>query len=523
MNAAIAGGIRPFAGLRARRDFGMVNATSDQGTGTMRMRSWVWVLLLAGVGTTSARGQALSSQLNELVRGANLGQTTYAFCVIDIDDRQMLANVGADRPMVPASNMKLVTTAAALSILGPDFVFTTELGLVEPAEPGRGARLIVVGDGDPAFGDPVLLQQHGYRVDDLLAQWVEAVKRTKQTHFAELLIDDRVFDHVFVHPSWEVGDQVNISGAQVAGINFFRNGLNVSVVPTSPGHTPVITLFPPAPFLPVTNRAVTGSRDDLRKDRRMGTNQISFSGQVRNRTRTPHFIAIHDPPVVFAEVLRHQLAEAGITVGAVRRLNDDEQTPDFQPIHRYTTTLELVLNRTNRDSQNMFAESLFKRAGRAFTGEPGSWDNGAAAIRQFLHDKLGTAASAIVIADGSGLSRDNRATAQLLAELLVEMAHDRRLAAMYRDSLARGDTSGTLANRFRDFDAQVYGKSGYLRGVSALSGYLTVPAAGPRPARHFAYSFLFNDYKAPTTNSDIKALQERMLQQVVDGVAKGSL
>lgn len=481
------------------------------------------MVLLTCVLTPAAHAQTLTAQLSELVRSADLGQTTYAFCVIDLDDRRMLANVGADQPMIPASNMKLVTTAAALATLGPDFVFTTELGVAEPVEPGKGPRLIVVGDGDPAFGDPVLLQQHGYKVDDLLEQWVEAIKRTKHTRFAELLIDDRVFDHVFAHPTWEIGDQVTMSGAQVAGINFHRNGLNITVTPTAQGQSPIVRLFPDAPFLPTVNRAVTGPRDDFRRDRKMGTNQITFSGQIKNRQSAPYFIAIHDPSMVFAGILRHQLELAGIKVDAIRRLDDDEVAPGYQPIHRYTTTLELVINRTNRDSQNMFAESLFKRVGRAVTGEPGSWDNGAAAIRLFLNERLGTSASAITLTDGSGLSRNNRVTAQLLAELLASMSRDRQLATLYRDSLARGGTSGTLNDRFRNFDADVYGKSGYIRGVSSLSGYLNVPAAVGRHERHFAYSIIFNNYRSPTSNSDLKALQERMLRAVVDGVKKGTI
>ncbi len=505
-----------------------------------------WLVLLWFVlsWSSSVQAQPLSAQLRQMASNADLGQTTWGFCVVDLDDGQIIAQDHDDDPMLPASNMKLFTTAVALRVLGADYEFTTVLGWIG-TKAGTSDKLVVVADGDPAFGDPVLLERHGLRVDDLLDQWVAAVKGTGQDHFSELIIDDRVFDYQFVHPTWETGDLVTMSGAEVAGLNFYRNCFDVIVTPTVTGQSPRISLFPQAPSVTIINRATTGSRDDIIRDRRPGTNEMIFSGQIRNHQSAPYSITFHDPPLVFADVFRNRLGKAGITVDKVRRCQPQEMLGNYQPLHRVTTTMQLVLERTNQDSQNMFAESLFKRVGSARTGEPGSWSNGAAAMRQELQQMLGTSAAALTITDGSGLSRDNRVTARLLVELLHVMDRDPQLGPMYFKSLAEGGENGTLERRFRKFPGQVFGKSGYLTGVCTLSGYLLVPTgdddadgdaggddadqqsadeAQSAPAeRRFAFSILFNNYRSPISASVLRRLQQRMLEAVAVAVQHGSI
>ncbi|MCC6683235.1 MAG: D-alanyl-D-alanine carboxypeptidase/D-alanyl-D-alanine-endopeptidase [Phycisphaeraceae bacterium] len=506
---------------------------------------WMVLLWLVLGFSSSAWAQALSMQLRQMVSNADLGQATWGFCVMDLDSGQVVAEDHAEDPLLPASNMKLFTTAVALRVLGPDYEFTTELGRTR-SESGPGDTLVVIADGDPAFGDPVLLERHALRVDDLLDQWVAAVKSTGQTRFSELIVDDRVFDQQFVHPGWETGDLVTMSGAEVAGLNFYRNCFDVIVTPTVAGQSPRISLFPQAPGVTIVNRATTGSRDDIIRDRRPGTNEMIFSGQIRNRQSAPYSITFHDPPLVFADVFRNRLHKVGITVDKVRRFQPQELAGDYQPLHRVTTTMQLVLERTNQDSQNMFAESLFKRVGCARTGESGSWSNGAAAMRQELHLMLGTAAAALTIADGSGLSRDNRVTAGLLVKLLYVMDRDPRLGPMYRQSLAEGGENGTLERRFQTFPGQVFGKSGYINGVCTLSGYMLVPPGDiqddadedtdadselspsdqPQPTpndRRFAFSILFNDYRSPVSASALRRLQQRMLEVVAQAAQHGSI
>jgi D-alanyl-D-alanine carboxypeptidase/D-alanyl-D-alanine-endopeptidase (penicillin-binding protein 4) len=517
------------------------------------MRFWGMALVaataVAVTGVATARAADVQAQARGIVQAADLRDTRYGLMAVDVETGKALIRINADEPMVPASNMKLLTTAAAVALLGEDFVFRTELSLITEADlnalppaaadtrkNNKGPILLVKADGDPGFGDPELLAMHGLEFDQLVQTWVQHVKQTGLTQIERLIIDDRVFDQEFVHPSWPANQLNNWYCAQVSGLIFFDNCLAVYPKPTSPGQAPLVRLYPSVPFISVQSRAVTGKGDTFWVSRKTGTNEMTLWGKVQNERTEPVFVTIHDPPMVFGRLLAHELGQAGITVQNVSRPRPEDQLPAGTVLHLVQTTLPMVLQRCNKDSQNLFAEALFKRMGRKVTGAPGSFINGAAAVRRFLRDQLGGARGAEVdIADGSGMSRDNRVTARLLVDLLASMHEKPSYREIFRPSLSVGGKDGTLRMRYRTSDGRstlngtVYGKSGYINEVSSLSGYLVVPVqtgAGPTaaapgstsaakadaPARVVAFSFLFNGFKAPLSNADFKKVQDNLLK-----------
>jgi D-alanyl-D-alanine carboxypeptidase/D-alanyl-D-alanine-endopeptidase (penicillin-binding protein 4) len=457
---------------------------------------------------------SVESELERLIASRNLRQTRVAVAVRDLSADRTLAHINADRRMIPASNMKLLTTAAALGILGTDHKFRTELRKIPASEPDQPPRLLLKGSGDPALGDPVLLERYGYSVDQLLGQWVQAVQKTQRQTFSTLLIDDRIFDRQFVHPTWPENQLIRHYCAQVAGLNFHENVLHVMPRPArEDGQTPRIQLYPEVPFMEVANRATTGGEGVFQMDRRLGSNKLIFSGSLTQKPRQPHKLTFHDPAMVLGRILTHQLEEAGITVESVTRPEDQAQLPEGNLLAVATTSLELVLQRANRQSENMFAEALMKRSGRAMTGRPGSWENGSAAVRSFLQRQLGTEAASVAIADGSGMSRDNRLTPKVIVRLLGAMHDKKQLAPVYRQSLARPGQEGTLDDRLKQVPGRVYAKSGYLNGVSALSGYIQV-ATDAGNEKTLAFSFLFNGFSPPLHNHDMKKLQDQMVELI---------
>jgi serine-type D-Ala-D-Ala carboxypeptidase/endopeptidase (penicillin-binding protein 4) len=508
------------------------------------------VVLVVMTWCGQAPAGSLDGAINQLLSGRDLRSTRYSVCVIDADSGEVLVEINADEPMIPASNMKLLTTAAALDVLGKGFVFRTELSLADAAQPGGKPDLMIRGDGDPALGDPVLLKEVGLTAEDLLDQWVDAVKKTGVTSFGRLIVDDRVFDSQRVHPSWPVGQLNRHYCAQVAGLNFHDNVLHVLPAPASrPGAAPIVTLYPDSPFLQTFNNATTGKANEFWIDRKPGTNELTFRGKVKTRFYKPVRVTLNDPPIYLAQLLGLRLRRAGIGVDMVTRIGANEHAPASRPIHRVETLLPAVLTRANRDSVNLFAEALNKRMGFALTGSPGNWENGAAAVRHALSQRLGTHAAGTTITDGSGLSRDNRVTARVFAELLRSLHQDPELSEVFKNSLsyngkARGQArvgEGTLKGRFTKLPAGrwVYGKSGYIRSVSSLSGYLVVTDpdglsasgdggetgnesggtdAGGGATRTLAFSFLFNGFTPPLSNRSLKSVQDQMLV-VVDELA----
>ncbi|MBH05433.1 MAG: D-alanyl-D-alanine carboxypeptidase/D-alanyl-D-alanine-endopeptidase [Phycisphaeraceae bacterium] len=495
------------------------------------------ILRLAGIAlavllATWAEAGSIQSKVYEHIRGKDLGETKYAIMIVDLTDGTELAAINVHEPMTPASNMKLITTAAALDVLQSQFKFKTDLRLVQPADwnevSGRlpdesslpaGPVLVIVGDGDPAFGDPKLLGRYDLTVDDLLDEWVETIQGAGVAKVDRLVIDDRIFDTSFTKESWPQDQLSAYYCAQVAGLNFHRNVIEVWPKPTQTGRTPKIELKPPAPFMVITNRAITDKPETLSVDRRANTNQLVFRGKITHRKRSPYPVTVHDPPLFFAHLLQHRLAQSGIEVNQVDRVKEGEWLPQGQTIYRNETTLYEIVQSCNSQSVNLYSESLLKRIGHHYTGTPGSWRNGASAVRRFLRERLGISAAVVAIDDGSGLSRKNRVTANIIVQLLKTMYEDDRHRLDYIESLSIAGVRGSLnkRNRFKNqLKGRVYAKTGYINGVSTLSGYVFRQATDQRPhskeLNTVAFSLLFNDIRSNV--GKVKKIQDEILELI---------
>ncbi len=475
-----------------------------------------WLLCCCMVSSlVAAPADNVDVRMADVIRAAGMGRTQISLYAMDLSSGRPIVRSRQDESMIPASNLKVITSAAAMGTLGHDFTFETKLSLLNPPANANArqadAILIVKGDGDPAFGDETVLRQHGNQVGDveaLIQLWVDAVKKANITKVARIIVDDSVFDTTFVHPSWPA-DQLNRwYSAQVAGINFYTNCLDIYPVPsTVPGDSPFVRVLPAAPFISTTNLATTGQGDTFWISRRLGSNEFTFRGSVRNKRLQPVHVTFHDPPMFFGQILADRLAKAGIAVAAVGRPTPEDVLGEGKPLHVIRTPLHLVLARCNKNSQNLYAEALFKRIGFKATGAPGSFDNGAAAVRLFLQKEIGTAAAAVRTADGCGLSRDNRVTARIMVDLLTAMHKNEKLGKPFRQSLSIAGVDGTLSSRMKNVKGRVYAKTGYINGVSCLSGYYIAPSAKPKantgvnPSGEndaddgtvVAFSFLFND------------------------------
>jgi D-alanyl-D-alanine carboxypeptidase/D-alanyl-D-alanine-endopeptidase (penicillin-binding protein 4) len=440
------------------------------------------VLAVAGVAATAAAG--LPDEISVLIRRAELSDATVAVSVRDAGTGAALVSLNDDKMMIPASNMKLLTTGAALHVLGPEFDFRTRLWVDRD-------HLVIAGDGDPGFGDPELLElievgeHQGIDVATFVGLWVEAAAKAGLAEISEIVVDDRIFDREFVHPTWPE-DQLNRRYcAEVAGFNFHGNVLHFYPRPGT-GERPDLELFLPyVPWMLVNNRATTRDgvhdRNDVWIARKRGSNVLTFHGNVKYAYRTPVPVTIHDMPLFFARLLAERLREAGIKVARFRTADVSDPDPTGRIIGPVISTpISNAITRCNTDSQNLYAEALLKRIGHSLTNEPGSWVNGTAVVRHVVHERLGdpNLAVKLVIRDGSGLSRENRIAAATMTAWLSTFNRDERIGEMFIASLARAGRTGTLANRFENVDLHgttVHAKSGYINHVSCLSGYVAAP------------------------------------------------
>lgn len=450
----------------------------------MKHRPAACVLLLlcwTGLSITPARAD-LGRDINTLLSREAVARAQIGVQIIrlgqDAADSTVVYSRNPTTPLSPASNMKLVTTSAALDRLGGDFRFRTTLYQ-------RGEDLVIVGDGDPTIGDAELLRPHGWKVTTLFENWAELLRSKGVTRVAGVIVDDAAFDEMFTHPSWSPDDLHKRFGAQVAGLNLNANCLDFYLQPGTRGAVLSYRIDPQTRYATISNACVAGTRSAVWLSRKPQTNQIILRGEINAANGVPISVSVHDPAMYFGTVLAETLGRAGIEVGRVER-ERWAVLDGATPLAAHETPIEVVLRRANKDSVNMYAEALLKRLGAAATGHAGSWENGREAIGQFLASR-GVPPAEFAIDDGSGLSPRNRISANAIARVLVSdfFSENRE---MFLSSLAVGGADGTLGKRFNnELKGRVYAKTGYIAGVRSLSGYVH-----SRNGNWYAFAILMN-------------------------------
>ncbi len=412
-------------------------------------------------------------------------------CVIDVSTGQVIYEKGADDPLVPASNMKLVTTAVALDLLGAKHKLQTRLAR-------NGDTLVLIGGGNPAFGDPNIAAGQGIERTADFEKWVEALKASGSAgEIRHLVFDDSVLDTEWRHPSWSQKEYQHWYCAPVGGLTINDGCVDVAVEAAGGKTTPV--LVPACSLFEVINRSAPGKGDSVLVGRPQETWQLVVSGRAAGKSRAAA-VTVPDPGMFTAAVLYDMLkAECCPQILPPERKKVTDQAGDLPEgwavIGTAESELADVLQRCNTDSQNLFAETLMKLNGALVTGQSGSWAGGRVAAAQFLR-KHDLPSEGVYIDDGSGLSAQNRVTARLLASLLCKMRGHADWEA-WRKSLAVSGESGTLKRRFKgSMESKVFAKTGFIRGVSSLSGYIEIG-----PEKYVAFSFIYNNVTGWTGNA----------------------
>ncbi|MCS6988876.1 MAG: D-alanyl-D-alanine carboxypeptidase/D-alanyl-D-alanine-endopeptidase [Chloroherpetonaceae bacterium] len=403
--------------------------------------------------------------------------------------------LNAEKNFVPASNQKLLTTAAALRYLGEEFRFQTSArtwGKIVPAENGAmrlDGDLIIASDGNPYHADRFVDSTGGlflYQLaDSLLARNITLIN-------GDLVADDQRFQaSVYSRaisdgdgdysPDWAWDDLFYGMAAPASALAFNENSVTVVVYPAdSVGKAPDVVLEPNVPnFFEVENLATTGQAQTKRTIevvRRFGTNRIVISGSIPIDSRGfRERIAVERPALYFLAALKDALERKGIRVaGKLRRKSEKDcyLTDTLEQLaSQFSPPMLSILSETNKASNNFFAEQLLRRVGYAYRKE-GSASAGLDAIKLYL-DSIGVAERHFHVVDGCGLSRKNRLSPAAIVKLLKKNYLADSFETFYQ-SLAVAGIDGTLQNRFREGKAKgmTFAKTGFIGGVRTLSGYL---------------------------------------------------
>ncbi len=425
-----------------------------------RRRLAAVVLLMAWFGSVAAAD--LSERIRQIVDRQKA--TEYSIRVIKADSGTAIYGHNAQKPLIPASNMKLVTTAAALRYLGPEFVYRTTVGL-------HGDTLVVIGSGDPLLGDRETDEKHGRQTGWMFERIVQALQKQRVTEINDIVADTTVFDDERVHPSWPAKDHNKWYACEVCGLNY--NGNCIDVTTSNLSGKIAVAVDPKTTFVEIVNQveAISKGNSAVGTYRTQQPNKIIVFGKCRN-TQGPFRVAIEQPAAFFGFLMAEHLVRAGIPARGRFIEKAFDETGEFRPLTEFATPIADVLGRCNTDSLGLAAEALVKTidAHERPDGKNGGWAGGRELMARYLSD-LGIPSAEVNIDDGSGLSRKNRLTTNAITKLLLNMYRSDNWA-LFRTSLAVGGEDGTIGRYFNGvkYRGKIHGKTGYISGVRSFSG-----------------------------------------------------
>jgi D-alanyl-D-alanine carboxypeptidase/D-alanyl-D-alanine-endopeptidase (penicillin-binding protein 4) len=457
-----------------------------------------------------ATGGSLQERLASLVNGSIARSGDAGIQIVDVESGAVVAERNPHLPLAPASNMKLFTTGAGVDLLKPDFELRTTVyvrGAVDPSGTLNG-DVKIVGHGDPTIGG----RFHDGHATAVLDDWSSDLKRAGiKTVAGNLIFEYGYMDIEYIHPTWPVDQLVNWYEAPVSAFSMQEGCVQVRVMPSRPGKQCVVQFEPPTNFLQLENSCVTG-RGLPFITRYRNTNTILVRGGVPARSGASEiFVTIENPIQYFAAVTHEAFERNGVHTQGNVVVTPADNRNDWRAVAQHSTPLSIVVYVINKKSQNHYAEQLVKILG-AEEKKNGSWASGTAVVTEWLTGKLGVPAQEYHQADGSGMSRDNRASANAFIHLLRYMWKTPYRQDFVSSLPYSGDPDSKFGHkrelRRPPYARQVYAKTGYIVGVVGLSGYVH-GASG----KVYAFSFLFNRYHVGVYA--IHHLQDEMLKELI--------
>jgi serine-type D-Ala-D-Ala carboxypeptidase/endopeptidase (penicillin-binding protein 4) len=471
----------------------------------------------------------LRAEITALTSDSVLGSASLGLYIASLKSKDVIISRNDTKAMVPASNMKIASTAAAMDYLGADFTYTTTVfldGILKKSSGEFVGNVIVRGAGDPSISD--------YFYEDptvIFRRWCETLDSLGVRSIRGNIVgDDTYFDDEPWGAGWCWDDIPFYYSAQISAFSFNDNTVAITVKPAfSVGQPAELTLTPPTTYVTLVNNVKTvpvTSSASVSITRQAYSNVIYVNGTIaadttydtardaardgsniipQDNNKRTLIATVDNPTLYFLSLFKKTLGEHGITVrGSIfdsKQWGDKIAYTELRPVCYHTSPpLKDIMRNINTVSNNLGAEMIFRTAAKEATGK-GNADNAADVIRNFA-EKNGVSMKGAAVADGSGLSRFNLVSARQMAGFLTVMYNSRNRTAFMR-SLAVPGERGTLSSRFKNtiVEKNLKAKTGTLTNISALSGYVTT-----RDQEPIVFSMIFNNYTVPA--SAIRAIQE---------------
>jgi D-alanyl-D-alanine carboxypeptidase/D-alanyl-D-alanine-endopeptidase (penicillin-binding protein 4) len=442
---------------------------------------------------------ALVKDIDAILADTALAHGYWGVVVRSLKSNETLYALNPRKLMLPASNMKIVTLAAAAERLGWNYTYDTWVFGTGPIANGVGVLngdLLVVGSGDPSIGTIDGM------ADRVFANWAERLKSAGiRTITGRVIGDDNAFDDDELGFGWSWDDLQDDYAAGISGLQFNENMARVTVGPgPAAGSSAAVSIAPSYTGLTIDSDVTTvaaGAAASVSVRRLPGRSTLVLRGAVA-LGEAPRVLnaSVDNPTLFFVNTLRAALIASGIDVRGPAVDVDDLPSapphPSTPPLIAYSSPrLSVLAMRLMKISQNQYAETFLKTMGAAL-GTPTA-AAGRAAVQTTLQG-WGVQPADLIQRDGSGLSRYDYVTPGALATILAHIDRDDRLRGPFEASLPIAGRDGGLVNRMKGTPAEgnARAKTGSMTSVRGLSGYVTTADGEP-----LVFSILANNFDAP--------------------------
>lgn len=440
--------------------------------------------------------ETLEQAINRII--ASSGKKAEVGVVIQsMKTGQILYQKNAHQLLVPASSLKIFTAYSALQHLGPNFRFQTQM--LTNAKNQQGGTLN--GDLYVKFqGDP------GLQVKDLDQMVTALNQRGIDTIKGRIIIDNTHYDNMAIAPGTVPTDKFYCYGAPVGAFILNGNCIGFRILPgQKPGDLARLN-FPDNVSMPIKDSVVTkktsdrhchpilknngGQSYELTGCMRLGSGGVSISVPLTNAN-------VYAENTIKMLLRRHQITVIGASFPTTHQPLALLASHDSKPLH-------LLIHEMLKKSDNLVANSVYKKLGASYFKQTGTWHNGSEAVREILKRQHNIDLTNMYMVDGSGLSRDNLVSPSHFAQLLYAAYHNPPIAPIFIDALPASGLNGTLKHRMgnRETIGKIKAKTGTMKGISSLVGYIDTRYHGT-----LAFTIMANNHPGTLSHYRFKVLE----------------
>ncbi|MBA4313362.1 MAG: D-alanyl-D-alanine carboxypeptidase/D-alanyl-D-alanine-endopeptidase [Chlorobiaceae bacterium] len=439
---------------------------------------------------------SLQNKIDNIINDKSLNVCSIGIEIVDVESDKVLYSLNGEKLFHPASNLKLLTTAAAIHLLPSKFQFKTIISINGTLNSGSvQGDLIISGFGDPLFSNTDL---------DSIVFKIKIIGIHQIN--GNIILDGSYFDSLKWGRGWMWDDEPDPTAPIISPICIDQNTVKIKVSPNKIlSNAPLIEFSPPSDYFRTMNGAYTSNDTSLPKitlTRIRGTDTILLNGRIASNDSSQEFhISLREPQNYFLHLLTDKLKSAKIEVLGKITHSQNNKTRQIFSLSR---SIDSVLHQANKMSDNLCAENLLKTISAEVLHKPGSTSDGINLLKDFLY-KSQIDTSLMFLADGSGASWYNALSPKSIVTLLCS-EYKKTSFKRYFETLSIAGVDGTLKNRLKGTSAEnnVHAKTGTLTGNNCVSGYVRTA-----DNKMVAFSILINH--CPASQRVMRDVEDRII------------